>query len=239
MAVGCEVTGNGAELVATLTGQLRLADAAEVRSRLFKCLAEQPDAIFVDLGGLAVEEPLALAVFSAVNRQSARWPGIPVVYCAPTPSVRDMLANGSYRRLPTATSVAVARERVRAGGDAVPSLIDELLPISGAARQARNVATEACLRWDLPDLVAPASVIAGELVTNVVDHAHTMATLQVSLRRRFVTIGVRDGSTEEPRRVEPGPSGGRGLMLVHAMAHTWGWLPVNGGKVVWASLSRR
>jgi len=238
MAVGYAVSGDGAELIATLSGSLDLANAAQIRTHLFKCLAEQPDALLVDLAGLSVEEPLALAVFSAVNRQAARWPGIPVLYCAPTPPVRDMLANGAYRRLPVAATLDLARETVRAGGEAVPALIDDLLPIAGAARQARNIATEACSRWDLPDLIAPASVIAGELVTNVVDHANTMATLRVCLRQRYVTIGVRDGSSEEPRRVPPGPLGGRGLMLVEAMAHSWGWLPVDGGKVVWASLSR-
>jgi hypothetical protein len=239
MAVGCRVTGDGAELVATLTGRLRLADAARVRMLLFKALAEQPDALYVDLATLCIDEPLALAVFSAVNRQAARWPVIPVLYCAAAPPVRHMLADGAYRRLPVAASVDVARAEVRGEGDSVPSVIDDLLPIAGAARQARNIATEACLRWNLPELVAPASVIAGELITNVTDHADTMATLRVSLRDRFVTIGVRDGSTEEPRLITPGPAGGRGLMLVDAMAHSWGWLPVDGGKVVWASVSRQ
>jgi anti-anti-sigma regulatory factor len=238
MAVRCTINGDGAELTATLTGTLGMADAGHVRAYLFKCLAEQPDALFVDLAGLSVDDPLALAVFSAVNRQAARWPGIPVVYCGTTPAIREMLASGAYRRLPVVASVELAREAVRADWRSVPSLIDDVLPIAGAARQARNMATEACSRWDLPDLVAPASVIAGELVTNVVDHANTMATLRISLRQRYVTIGVRDGSTEEPRRVSPGPMGGRGLMLVEAMAHSWGWLPVEGGKVVWASLRR-
>ncbi|MEV6846982.1 ATP-binding protein [Actinoplanes sp. NPDC051411] len=238
MAVECAVTGDESGLVATLTGRLALADAAQVRVWLFKCLAEQPDALFVDVAGLTVEEPLALAVFSAVNRQAARWPGIPVLYCGPAQPVRDMLARGAYRRLPVADTVAQARGRAGVDGLTVPSLIDDLLPLPGAPRQARDVATEACLRWDLPDLVGAATVIASELVTNVVDHAGTMATMRISLRPRFVTIGVRDGSTVEPRRGTPGPYGGRGLLLVEAMAHSWGWLPVDGGKVVWASLSR-
>jgi anti-anti-sigma regulatory factor len=234
MAVEHSVTGDGTGLVASLSGRLQLADAAQVRTWLFKCLAEQPDALLVDLSALSVEEPLALAVFASVNRQAARWPGIPVIYCAPTPTVRGQLAHGAYRRLPIADSVEIARESAHS----VPALIDDLLPIAGAARQARNIATEACVQWELPGLVAPASVIAGELVTNVVDHANTMATLRVSLRQRYVMISVRDGSTVEPRRATPGPTGGRGLMLVEAMSHCWGWLPVDGGKVVWASLLR-
>jgi hypothetical protein len=238
MAVDCLVTAHADGLTATLTGHLGLANAAQVRTRLFKCLAEQPDALFVDLSALSVEEPIALAVFAAVTRQAALWPGIPVLFCAPTDPVRGMLLGGAYRRLPLSRTIELAREQVRAGGQSLPSLIDELLPIAGAARQARNVATEACLRWDLPGLVEPACVIANELVTNVVEHASTMATLRISLRSRFVTIAVKDGSVVEPRRRPPDSSGGRGLMLVAAMAHSWGWLPVDGGKVVWASLDR-
>jgi hypothetical protein len=238
MAVDCSVTAHADGLSATLTGRLSLADAPQVRMRLFKCLAEQPDALFVDLAGLSVEEPIALAVFTTVSRQAARWPAIPVLYCAPTDDVRDMFKRGASRRLPLVRTVGLARQQVRGGGQSLPSLIDELIPVTGAARQARNVVTEACLRWDLPGLVGPASVIVSELVANVVNHAGTMATLRVSLRPRFVTIAVKDGSVAEPRRRRPDLSGGRGLLLVEAMAHSWGWLPVDGGKVVWASLDR-
>ncbi|MEU4215621.1 ATPase [Actinoplanes sp. NPDC026623] len=238
MAVECLVTAHADGLTATLTGELRLTDAATVRIRLFKCLAEQPDALFVDLAGLSVDKPIALAVFSAVSRQAARWPGIPVLFCAPTDPVRSMFLGGAYRRLTLQRTVGSAREQIRAGGQNLPSIIDDLLPIPGAARQARHVATDACLRWDLPGLVGSACVIASELVTNVVDHVGTVATLRVSLLPRFVTIAVKDGSVVEPRRRRPDLSGGRGLLLVEAMAHSWGWLPVDGGKVVWASIDR-
>ncbi|MET8152298.1 ATP-binding protein [Actinoplanes sp. NPDC049668] len=238
MAVDCSVTTHADGLTATLTGQLSLVDAASVRTSLFKCLAEQPDTLFVDLAGLSVEEPLALTVFSAVGRQAARWPGVPVLFCAPTDPVRFMFGGAAYQRLPLRATVESARERARADGRSLPSVVDDLLPVVGAPRHARVIATEACLRWDLPDLVAPASVIASELITNVVDHVGTMARLRISLRPRFVTIAVRDGSVVEPRRRRPDESGGRGLLLVEATARSWGWLPVDGGKVVWASLGR-
>jgi hypothetical protein len=238
MAVDCAVTGHEDGLTATLSGRLGLADVAQLKTGLLKCLAEQPDALFVNLAGLSVEEPLALTVFAAVNRQAARWPGIPVLFYAATDALHGLLVAGAYRRLPVFGSLDEARDRARADGKSLPSLIDDLLPVAGAARQARNIATEACLRWDLPDLVAPASLIASELVTNASEHANTIATLRISLRPRFVTIGVRDGSLDEPRPTQPGLSGGRGLLLVEAMAHRWGWLPVDGGKVVWASLAR-
>lgn len=238
MTVECRVTGRDGDLTATVSGRLRLVDTTDLRNGLLKCLADQPEALFVDLAGLTVVEPLAFAVFAVISRQAARWPGIPVVFCAPSRTAREALRDGAFRRLPVMDSVETARQCVRTDGQSVPSLIEDLLPIGGAARQARNMATEACLRWDLPDLVPSASLIAGELVTNVVQHVNTIATLRISLRQRFVMIGVKDGSAEEPRLVTPSLSGGRGLLLVEAISYRWGWLPTDGGKVVWASLAR-
>jgi hypothetical protein len=235
MAVRCTVTGHQTGLLATLTGQLGLADVGALRLALFKCLAEQPTVLFVDLAGLSVRQPLALTVFVAVNRQAARWPGIPVMFCAPAPPVSTLLAEGPGRRLPVFPTVAAATDQVTIFRTSMPSLSDEILPIAGAARQARDVATEACLRWDLPDLVPAASLIANELVSNVVDHAHTMATLRLSLRPRYLTIAVQDGSSAEPAHSGDAREG-RGLLLVEAVAHMWGWMPAEGGKVVWASL---
>ncbi|MFI5894970.1 ATP-binding protein [Actinoplanes sp. NPDC051513] len=121
-----------------------------------------------------------------------------------------------------------------------PSLTDQLLPASGAARHARDLVTEACAMWDLPDLVGPASLVADELVTNGVEHAGTLMTLRISHRAHQLHLAVGDGSPEPPRlRPPPAPTAprGRGLMLVDAIASHWGWLPSIEGKVVWATLS--
>lgn len=239
MGVDTVVQADDGRLLVELSGRLDLTDATALRTRLLKFLAEQPDALLMDVAALEVGEPLAVAVFSTVARQAARWPGIPVMVCAPGPDLRHSLRLTAYRRLPVYASVQAARADLGDQRSALPLLSDELLPISGAARQARNVATDACLRWDLPDLVAPASLLASELVSNVVDHAHTMMTLRIALRPRYLHIAVRDGSGDAPQLRATAPaeaSNGRGLMLVEATAHAWGWLPCEGGKVVWASL---
>jgi len=241
VAIECDVGTDGDMLVVTLSGRLGLRDVAPLRTRLLKCLAEQPEAVLIDLSGFSVGEPLALAVFTAVVRQAARWPGIPVLFCAPTPATRAVMNQGAFHRLPAFHSVSAARHRIGMDRRTLPSLTDELLPVSGAARQGRNVATDACLRWDLAHLVAPATLIVSELVSNVVDHAHTMATLRLSLRQRLLTIAVRDGSPAEPvmtAGVRPDARTRRGLVIVEQCAHSWGWLPTDGGKVVWASLAR-
>ena len=243
MAIAYEVGGDGSTLVAALRGALHLTDVAAVQVHLLKALAEQPDALLVDLAGMHVGDPLALTVFTAATRQAARWPGTPVLFCAPPPATRAHLAGSAFHRLPLFDSVRSARvhlEHMR--GLALPTLSDDLLPVAGAARHARDLATDACLRWDLPHLVGPASLVANELVSNVVDHAHTLMTLRLDLHKRYLNIAVRDGSPVEPARPGPMPSTGiargRGLLLVDATAHTWGSLPSAAGKVVWASLRR-
>ena len=239
MAVDCTVRDDDRRLIAALSGTLSLSDVAEVRLRLLKCLAEQPEALLIDLSRMSLADPLALSVFVAVRREAARWPGIPVLLCAPQPHTRHELGRAAYRSLPQFTTVEAARAQAGLERHTLSMLSDELLPISGAARQARNVATDACVRWKLPDLLAPASLVASELVSNVVDHAHTMMTLRLTLRPRYLHIAVWDGAATEP--VPHTAEGvatmrGRGLMLVEATAHSWGWLPTDNGKVVWASL---
>ncbi|GAA3937849.1 ATP-binding protein [Actinoplanes auranticolor] len=239
MSVDCTVSDDGRRLIAELSGALGLGDVADLRVKLLKCLAEQPEALLIDLSALTLTDPLALHVFVAVRRQAARWPGIPFLLCAAEPYTGNLLRGAAYRTVPRFPTLQAAREHAGLERHTLSVLSDELLPISGAARQARNVATDACLRWDLPDLLAPASLVASELVSNVVDHAHTMMTLRVTLRPRFLHIAVRDGVAGEPlRRVNEGAASmrGRGLLLVEATAHSWGWLPTDNGKVVWASL---
>jgi anti-anti-sigma regulatory factor len=241
MTVHCDVRAHGDCLVASLSGRLQLADAVPLRNRLLKCLAEQPEVLLLDMPGLEVEQPLALSVFTAVLHQAARWPGTPVLICGASPATRDLMENGAYQHFPLFDDLAAAC--AHPGDDRVimPSVSEELLPVSGSTRHARDVTTEACLRWDLPDLVAPASLIVTELVANVIDHAHTMMSLRISLRPRHLNVAVRDGLTDPP--VPGGPEDepalrGRGLLLVGSVADSWGWLPSETGKVVWAALRR-
>jgi anti-anti-sigma factor len=232
------VDENGGCTVVTISGLFDLADTPRLRTALLKCLAEQPGALLVDLSAMELGADTALGLFTAVTRQAARWPGTAVVLCGPSPPVAELLDRGRFGGLTIRAGVAEARREVLAGRVVPPTLTDQLLPIAGAARHARNVVTEACLAWGLPELVGPASLVAGELVANAVEHAGTMMTLRVARRGPHVHVAVRDGSAAEPvPRTTPGlRERGRGLMLVDAVALHWGWLPADDGKVVWASL---
>ncbi|GIF15805.1 ATP-binding protein [Actinoplanes teichomyceticus] len=129
--------------------------------------------------------------------------------------------------------------RVHRGRAGASGVVEDLLPVAFAGRHARNVVTESCLRWGLAHLLAPATLIVTELVSNVVMHAHTMMTLEIGLRGRFLRLAVHDGCASppvlHPDRDPAGP-GGLGLHLVASSSADWGYARTGGGKVVWADL---
>jgi anti-sigma regulatory factor (Ser/Thr protein kinase) len=88
--------------------------------------------------------------------------------------------------------------------------------------------------------VEPAELIVSELVTNTVRHARTRADLSLTRTARNLHLAVRDYSPDPARLVgppDPARPGGRGLLIVAAMATNWGSIPTGDGKVTWASLS--
>lgn len=86
--------------------------------------------------------------------------------------------------------------------------------------------------------------VISELVANAVQHAGPMAgdVLRVhwTLRKGVVEVDVTDGgsdSTPQPVRITPWQTRGRGLRIVRAYAHEWGYLDQpNGARTVWAAL---
>jgi anti-anti-sigma regulatory factor len=225
--------------IARVVGVLDVDGAGAVHTALIKCLAEQPEAVLVDLSEMRLADPSALSIFLAVARQAERWPAVPLVLCAAQTDAAELLRLRLIdRRMPVLPSLADAVRSLKLGSS-VPSVSEDLLPVVGAGRRAREIATEVCFQWDMPELVGPACTVVSEFVNNVVAHAHTMMTLRLSLRERYLHIAVRDGSPDEPvlhREVSLTSLTGRGLALVDAVCRRWGSLPTEDGKVVWAVL---
>jgi anti-anti-sigma regulatory factor len=230
--------GDGS-LTMTLYGTLELAGVADLRTAVLKCLAEQPTALLLDLSKVVALDGVSAAVFTALVRQASIWPAIPLLLCAASPSVTETLTSGRFGRLPLEQSVAAGLASVAAGVANPSAVSDQLLPIVGAARHARNIATEACGRWALTQLIGPACLVASELVTNATEHAGTIMTLRVARRPRYLHISVRDGSPDVPVLRQPALTdpGGRGLKLIDTMVVHWGSMPCRDGKVVWATLA--
>ncbi|MDP9799432.1 hypothetical protein J2S43_007944 [Catenuloplanes nepalensis] len=122
---------------------------------------------------------------------------------------------------------------------APPPVVQDLFPLTGACLAARDIVTEACLCWGLPQVVAPASLIVSELAGNVVDHAGTIMTLKMTLLPDHLLLSMCDGSylPPIPRRDTTAPSArGRGLLLIEAVSADWGYRLDAAGKTVWATL---
>jgi anti-anti-sigma regulatory factor/anti-sigma regulatory factor (Ser/Thr protein kinase) len=235
----CLIETDGPVLVARLVGALGLAAARDARQLLVKALADQPDALLVDLSEFTYDDPQALHVFSALARRASLWPGVPVILSAPDPPLRAALVRYAIDQV-----VAVCADQREAavlarGAPAPPRLRETMQPVSGAARYGRDLATEACLRWDSPQLVPKASIVVSELVTNAVQHARTPFELTLARTIRYLHIGVRDEDPRQAVRQDPDilACSGRGLRIVEAATTSWGSTPAQRGKVVWAVLA--
>lgn len=232
--ISCQVRDDAGVAVVRLSGDLDLGTMRSVYGVLDRCLTTQPDAVVVDLGDVRVADRLALSVFVAAARQAADWPAVPLVLCAPPPDAAAWLAESTTCRVvPVHENCAQA---TRDAGASAPRLRARLEPVATACRKARELVGEACGRWNVPELVGPASLVLSELVGNVVRHAHTPMQVTLTLRRPYLHVAVTDGSRSTVATASPGArsEGGRGLLLVRETARRWGSSPLVDGKVVWA-----
>ncbi len=116
-----------------------------------------------------------------------------------------------------------------------------LIPELQGVAAARRFLLETLNAWDVPQLYADSVIVVSELVTNAIVHAPSPGELRLSLLPDVLRIAVTDGGTgaPEPRHASSTREGGRGLYLVNALTSAWGMEPLpDGGKVVWAELTR-
>jgi anti-sigma regulatory factor (Ser/Thr protein kinase) len=97
----------------------------------------------------------------------------------------------------------------------------------------RLAARSALDRPDLDDVL----LVVSELVQNVSQHTRGDGEL-VLTTGDGVLIEVRDDDPAQPSLQSPDLQrlGGRGLLLVAAVADEWGTRPAGTGKIVWARL---
>ncbi|WP_340295785.1 ATP-binding protein [Aquipuribacter hungaricus] len=112
----------------------------------------------------------------------------------------------------------------------------ELLPEPGAASQARRWAGSLLHPLVGGDTTDTVELVLTELVQNAVLHAGTPMTLALAQDEDGVCVSVADGSAVLPSSglTDAEAMSGRGLLMVAAVATTWGAEQRPGGKVVWA-----
>jgi hypothetical protein len=107
-------------------------------------------------------------------------------------------------------------------------------------KHARSWARNRLEDWQLAPLVEVAELLVSELLTNAIRHGTGRIEVSLLLLDEIVTIAVTDDESHlpRPRRVAADDEGGRGLLLVSALAGRWGARPTASGKVVWCDLPR-
>ncbi|GIE94032.1 ATP-binding protein [Paractinoplanes rishiriensis] len=218
-----------------LAGVLDATTAPTVRSVLLDVLAGQPEAVVVDVGGLDVAEPGAVAVLRDVYQDTADWPAAQLTLL----DARDAsLWRDSGWPVRVDSAGAFAELSAPEQGHRV-SL--DLEPRVGAARRSRELITESCARWGRAALAGSACIVVTEMVNNVVAHARTPMVVLLAVHGDGMSVAVRDQSETVPAYtgvpVAPTAYGGRGMLLIDSVASRWGSLVLARGKVVWALLS--
>jgi anti-anti-sigma regulatory factor len=234
-----QIESTGPIAVVRLIGAVDATTVATAETTVTEALTDQPDALLLDLSEVSCAEPAGLLAFSALARRARLWSGVPVILHAPDPVLHLMLTGQAVDRT---TAVCVDRTAALVLARCAPTpyrLREAMQPVPGAARRARDLATEACLVTQAPELVGSASIVTSELVANAVRHAGTPFELTLTRTPSYLHIGVRDEDCRPAVRLDPDPdaSTGRGLLVVEQTASSWGSTPAQHGKVVWAALA--
>jgi serine phosphatase RsbU (regulator of sigma subunit)/anti-sigma regulatory factor (Ser/Thr protein kinase) len=105
--------------------------------------------------------------------------------------------------------------------------------------RARAAVREQLHDWGLPKLAGPAELMASELVTNAVRHAHARPVELRLVRADTLLCEVDDDDHELPALRSAGPEdeAGRGLRVVSTLARAWGASRTTAGKTVWFELT--
>ncbi|MQY09455.1 ATP-binding protein [Actinomadura macrotermitis] len=117
---------------------------------------------------------------------------------------------------------------------------------AAAPKAARDFTLATLAGWDRSALGDDVAVVVSELVTNAVRHGRrelpgssggpVQLVLLAHPRRLVVTVTDPGLRTPEPAAPEALDDGGRGLLVVGALADSWGWAPLaSSGKAVWAA----
>ncbi|MEU3894944.1 SpoIIE family protein phosphatase [Streptomyces sp. NPDC045251] len=134
----------------------------------------------------------------------------------------------------------VALLMARLGGIDTDAVAEWRLALDPAeVPRARAAVREQLHDWGLAKLADAAELMAGELVTNAVRHAHARPVELRLVRADTLLCEVDDDDHDLPALRSAGPTdeAGRGLRVVSTLAREWGASRTKTGKTVWFELT--
>ena len=104
-----------------------------------------------------------------------------------------------------------------------------------SAAAARSFVRRKLAEGGREDLCENAALLTSELVANAILHARSAVGITVRLGADGLRVAVLDDNTEVPTKIEDRDEleGGRGLLLVDALADSWGVSRGESRKAVW------
>lgn len=121
------------------------------------------------------------------------------------------------------------------GQDGYLAVFDRPAPSSAA----RLFVTAALTEWQRAEAVFDTQLVVSELIANAMRHGGGAVSLELAVCGTHVGCAVSDRSPAAPlptTETDHLAEYGRGLHLVQALTHDWGWHPAAAGKRVWAVL---
>ena len=119
-----------------------------------------------------------------------------------------------------------------------PVVVDHELPSQMSSVPIARDFVRSALHGYQEGMVEDAQLLVSELVTNAVRGNAGPVRLRISVGDGRAAVTVTDRSPGVPRLGKPSwdSNGGRGLLLVDAVAASWGWDEASPGTRVWFEL---
>nr|WP_190194456.1 PAS domain S-box protein [Streptomyces minutiscleroticus] len=114
----------------------------------------------------------------------------------------------------------------------------DLPALSRAVGDGRSFLSKTLTAWNCAHLADDARLLVSEVLTNAVQHAQGPLGLHLRRTATELTVEISDHSPHlpQPRLAAPDDESGRGLLLVDALADSWGVRPTDDGKTTWFTL---
>jgi anti-sigma regulatory factor (Ser/Thr protein kinase)/anti-anti-sigma regulatory factor len=223
-------------------GVLDAYTAPDLRAAIADAVADQGDGVIVDVSDLTVGDDIGLAVLSSIGQENRRWPGVGLTLAGASSEFTEAGERiGIFSAISSCPDVETAVRELT--GVPVPPRQRVSIPADrNAPSVARAAVYDFCQAQGVLGSTEAAQLVASELVTNAVVHAGTPIELTLRLVSSVMHVAVRDTGQGQARisgTVDESAESGRGLLLVDALAASWGTFVPPLGKIVWATLKVR